>query len=294
MTAMVLLSLTLAQLSVERLIDEGRLSEARAALDSVADAKRLVLLEAMILYREGQPAAALEKLQPRLDSGDAAPDSYKLAALCLVALNRAREAGPYLHEGVRRKPDDAMAHYYLGMHQLQERHYVEAAASFRQAITLNPQYPDSYTMLGLALEESGDDAGALENYREGVERTEKLHVPKDSAYIYLARFYQGRGRSADVIPLAEKILDLNPRSVEAILLKGKACVELADYPAAIRALDRGVELAPRDKRLRYQRMRAYQLSGRLAEAEGERDAYRKLTGEELKRWEDNVTKPIKP
>lgn len=294
MTATVLLSLTLAQLSVERLIDEGRLNEARAALSSIEDAKRLALLEAMILYREAQPAAALEKLQPRLDSGDAAPDSYKLAALCLVAMNRAREAGPYLHEAVRRKPDDAMARYYLGMHHLQLRQYADAAASFRRAIELNPQYPDSYTMLGLALEESGDDEGALANYREGVARTEKLGIRKDSAYIYLARFYQGRNKSAEVLPIADKILEIDPRSVEALLLKGKACVDLADYAAALRALDRGVELAPKDKRLRYQRMRAYQLLGRASDAESERDAYRKITGDELRRWEDSVIKPSKP
>lgn len=286
--------LVIAQLSVERLIDQGRLEEARAALSSVEDGRRLALLEAMILFRESKPAAALARLRPQLETGDAAPDSYKLAALCLVAMNRPREAGTYLQEAVRRKPEDAMAHYYLGMHRLQERQYADAAASLRQAVRLNPEYPDSYTMLGLALEESGDDEGALANYQVGAERTEKLGVPKESAYIYLARFYQGRNRNQEVLSAANKALAINPRNAEAWLLKGKALLETGDYDAAIRALDRGVELAPKDKRLRYQRMRAFQRSGRTEEARRERETYQKMTGEELDRWENSVLKEPKP
>jgi tetratricopeptide (TPR) repeat protein len=291
--AILLTVLFAADVPVERLIDQGRLAEARAVLaqSPPADARRAALLEAMILYRESKPGEALAKLRPQLDAGDASADSYKLAALCLVATGEKREAGRYIRQAVARKADDAMAQYYLGLFLMDGRDFDGAAASLREAIRLNPAYPDSYTMLGLALEESGQEEAALEQYREGVARVERLGLPRPSAYIYPARFFQARGRNAEAFPLLDLALKADPRSAEAWLLKGKAHAELSEIPAAITALEKAAALAPNDKRPHFQLMRVYQRAGRNEDARRERDVYQRMTGAELGRWEESVLKP---
>ena len=293
---LVLLALLLASdVSIERLIDEGRLAEAKAALTAIksqpGDARRVALLEAMILYREAKPREALATLKPQLQTKDGLADSYKLAALCLIATGDKQRAGDYIREAVARKPDDAMAHYYLGLSLMDLRDFESAAASLREAIRLNPAYPDSYTMLGLALEESGQDEAALEQYREGVARGERLRVQRPSPYIYLARYYQSRGKNAKALPVLDRALEADLKSAEAWLLKGKAHSELADIPAAIAALERAASLVPNDKRPRFQLMRVYQRAGRNEDARREREAYQRMTGNELTRWEESVLKP---
>ncbi len=280
------------QIPVERLIDQGRLAEARLSLEQLRlvepDARRVALLEAMILYREGTPDQALLRLVPQLDANDGLADSYKLAALCLVAVGKPREAGPYIQQAVRLMPDDAMAHYYLGLSQLDLRQSENAVESLRRSVRLNESYPDAHVMLGLALEESAHEDQAEASYRLGVELTEKLKLRRETSFVYLGRFLQARGRNEEALPFLSKATEANPRSAEAWLLMGKARLELGRLDSALAALQKAVELAPNDKRPRYQLMRAYQRLGRPDDARRERESYQRMTTQELSRWERSV------
>lgn len=285
--------------AIERLIDLGRLAEARARLSALTgEPDRAALLESMILYREGKPAASLAGLAPILENSRRSSSSgatvatfaaaHKLAALSLVALGRPAEAGPHIVEAVRLAPKDFMARYYLGLHQLDKRQPEQAAATFEEAVRLNPDYPDTHTMLGLAREQSGRDAEALASYRQAVELTARLRIKRESAYVYLGRYLHSRGAHDEAALHLEAAVSANPKSTEAWLLLGRTRSALARHTAALEALQRAAGLAPRDKRVRFQLMQAYQRGGRLDEARREKQIYEALSDSELGRWEEHV------
>ena len=67
-------------------------------------------------------------------------------------------------EEVRNNPDDAEAHYNLGIAYSKLGKYKEAIESFKQAIRINPDFADAHFNLGLAYVLSNDRASALEQY----------------------------------------------------------------------------------------------------------------------------------
>jgi tetratricopeptide (TPR) repeat protein len=284
--------------TIERLIDQGRHDEARRKMAelrvSEPESPRLALLEGMILFREGRPGDALRALQPSVDALTAPAASYKLAALCLVAVGKSREAAPFIREAIRRQPDDPMAHYYLGLHLLETRHYDESASAFLESIRLNPNYPDAHSMLGLVREEAGRYDEALVEYQEAVRLNVQLSLRRESPHIYLARHFHSRGRNREALESIEPALRLNPQSAEAWLLAGKIHLELEQADKAIFALEKAVAIAPRDKRIRYQKMRVYQKLGKFEEARVEREAYERMSETELTLWEDNVLRKSRP
>ncbi len=293
--ALVAAAQTPAPVTIERLIDTGRLGEAREQLAPLRvpspESPRVLLLDAMILYRENKPAEALAQLQRLLRALPQHANGHKLAALCLVALRRADEAGPHIAEAVRLAPDDFMARYYLGLHQIDRRQPERAAATFAEAITRNPDYPDSHTMFGFAMEQLGRDDEALPAYRRGVELNERLRLRRASPGLYLGRFLQTRHRDEEALPVLEAAVAVSGQSAESWLLLGKARAALGRHEDALAALTRALELSPRDKRVRYALMQTYQRMGRAEDARRERAAYDRMASQELTRWEESLQAP---
>jgi len=67
------------------------------------------------------------------------------------------------------QPDNAMIWYGLASEQYKLENWAEAAKSLRQVVSLNPDYTAAYQMLGTALANSGDLAGATQAWRDGIE-----------------------------------------------------------------------------------------------------------------------------
>jgi predicted Zn-dependent protease len=67
------------------------------------------------------------------------------------------------------QPDNAMIWYGLASEQYKLENWVEAAKSLRQVVSLNPDYTAAYQMLGTALANSNDVAGAQQAWKDGIE-----------------------------------------------------------------------------------------------------------------------------
>jgi Tfp pilus assembly protein PilF len=63
-------------------------------------------------------------------------------------------------------PDNAEAHYNLGLSLARLNRLDEAAAELKEAIALNPRYSNARVQLGLVLSAKGDPEGAVNVYRE--------------------------------------------------------------------------------------------------------------------------------
>lgn len=67
--------------------------------------------------------------------------------------------------GVR---DGALLRFSIGNAQLGDGDYVEAAASFREALGFDPAYSAAWKLLGKALLATDNEAGAAEAWRQGI------------------------------------------------------------------------------------------------------------------------------
>lgn len=266
--------------TVEKLIDQGRLQEARVKLrEQLAkegERPRLLLFEAMILYRENRYQDSLQKLERVLSLTDNDPNVYKLIGLNLVAGGRGDLAGSYFEKAVALAPRDFMARYYLGLHQLTGKQFALAAASAQLAIKLNPKYLDGYLVLGVAQEQVGKENEAIQTYRQACEIAEQHQIKVETPFLYLARLLISLQQfEPSLVPL-KKALAINPNLAEAHTLLGQTLSRFEQYEQALQSLQEAVRLAPNEKSPHYLLMGIYQKLGKTEDARREREFFRAL------------------
>jgi len=86
-------------------------------------------------------------------------------AVALARLNRPREAMEQLEMALRTDANLPDAHEMLGNLQQSEGHLDKAVAEYREAVRLRPDFGRARLDLGVALAETGDAAGAVEQLR---------------------------------------------------------------------------------------------------------------------------------
>ena len=69
--------------------------------------------------------------------------------------------------------DGALLRFSLGMHYLAAGEPARAAVHLRRAVEQDPAYSAAWKLLGKALAESGDTAGAMSAYRDGIAAAEQ-------------------------------------------------------------------------------------------------------------------------
>lgn len=74
---------------------------------------------------------------------------------------------------LERDPENPMVLYSLGNEMFKEEKYVEARGYLDKAVRNKPDYSVAYRMLGRALYELGEDAGARQVFTEGREVAER-------------------------------------------------------------------------------------------------------------------------
>jgi tetratricopeptide (TPR) repeat protein len=273
-----------AEPTIERLIDQGRLPEARAKLRErfakEGERPRLLLFEAMILYREHQYLDSLRKLERSLSLHDGDADVYKLIGLNLVSVGKADLAAQYFEKAVELAPGDFMARYYVGLYQLTSKQYAQAETTARATLKLNPKYVDAWLLLGVAQEQLGQEEAAIETYRQSIEMTEQQPLKSELPFLYLARLLVSLQRFAPSLPPLKRAVLINPQSSEAFALLGRVLGRLGQYEEARRALEEAIRLAPQEKTAHFLLMGIYQKLGKADEARREMQIFRALEEKE--------------
>jgi len=203
-------------------------------------------------------------------------------------------AARHLDRAVKRHPDYADAHAYLG-HALDQMGYRdEALFHLLKAVALAPRSAVAHTLLGLHYDGWGDVTVARAEYETAYDlaptnpaicveigqtwvaearytvaeiwlREAVSLQPHDPAlWEVLARFYLDHNITSNdrALEATERLLELAPDSAQAHDLRGWAAFEMGEYEAADRHLRRAIELDPR-------LALAYYHLGRLRDAEGD-------------------------
>lgn len=153
--------------------------------------------------------------------------------------------------------DFRAAHYNLGVYSRQTGEHAKAAAEFRTAAALNPEYlkdPAFVEALADSSERSGDDAQAFELYEK---LARELEPRNPQATYKLGMIYLRRGMDARAVDLLAETVRRDPSFAVAYEPLAEANRRLRNFNAALGALERGAAAAPRDWKLRLLRAKIY-------------------------------------
>jgi len=131
-------------------------------------------------------------------------------------------------EVVRKRPDDALAHYHLGFAEGMMGYRTEEVKEYQRGAALGLRNWDLFLNLGLAEFENGDLDAATDNLRQAV----LLGEDHPESHFNLALVYERRGLLADAEREMLTSLRLNPKQPDA---RNSLAVIYAEERKSVRA-----------------------------------------------------------
>jgi Flp pilus assembly protein TadD len=213
----------------------------------VANPLNDLLDEAQAALDKNDFAAAIPPLQKFIvEKPDVAFTHFQLA-YAFTGLHQNDQARPEYERAIALDPKMAEAHLNLGILNL-EKDPAQAAASLRKAVELLPSQSRPRFLLGLALERSGDVAGAADSF----EAASHLDPNDNEALIHLGDALLELKRPAEAEKKFRLVADRQPKSVPA--LRGLAhSLDGQSKPEAMDAYRNYLAVQPNDSsaRTRY-------------------------------------------
>lgn len=261
-------ALTAATASLKSQSSPSETPAARQHALAEADEKRGNSLDAV---REYQRAAELDPSESNLfDWG-----------LELLTHRAAEPAIEVFTKGNRLFPSSGRMLLGLAVAFYMRGDYDRAAQRFFEASDLNPDDPVPYTFLGRI------QTSAITKSHEYLQHVARFATrdPNDAwaNYYYAACLWNQRTNPEDlavtsqVRQLLNKTIHLNPTLAPPYLLLGILNSEQKDFPNAISAYRKAIEVSPNIEEAHYRLSQAYELSGEKDKAQEELDLYKQLS-----------------
>ncbi|MEO8342857.1 MAG: tetratricopeptide repeat protein [Gallionella sp.] len=151
-----------------------------------------------------------------------------------------KDALPAFQRVAKLMPDDAEAHYNLGIVLKSAGQLNNAAASYRRAIALKPDYAEAHSNLGNTLTDLGQPKDAVISYRRAL----KLNPDSADAHNNLGTALKDIGQLKDAIASYQQAVALKPDFVLAYYNLGNALKELGQLDEAMHNYRRAIVLKP--------------------------------------------------
>lgn len=149
-----------------------------------------------------------------------------------------------------------------GLALMQQKNYVKAAAAFKQATALTPDYVDAWNMLASAKTQLGKKKEATEAYVISL----KLNPNQDQVQVNLANVYIEDKKYIDAEKALKGALISNPQNTTAQYTLGQVYLQVEKFPQAEAAFRKTIQLSPRDGNPYYALGLALNKQGRSSDA----------------------------
>lgn len=186
------------------------------------------------------------------------PDAYYEFLIARRLESQGDQAGALaaLQRAANADPRSSMLRAELASFHLRRNRREDAERAANEAIALEANNPDAHRVLGLifaARSEAGgrgQGGGTAENVRRAIEHLEKATVSTASAsdinlYYTLGRLYTRAGDAAKAVQALQRVVALNPNSVQGRLALAQAYAGADNIEGAIEALAEIAEDEPR-------------------------------------------------
>jgi tetratricopeptide (TPR) repeat protein len=243
---------------------------------------------------------------------------------CLAGTGRFKDAAARFRTLTTLEPEVAAHRYNLGLALLNVGDFASAEASFRETLRLAPEHPRAEVQLGNALlaqarqgstgkmreaseaytralarsgndpelrfnlaftlARTGDEAGALEQYRQVIRVAPGF--PRVHFFLGITAFQLGRWEEA--APALREAMDRGQTDFYMHYYLGSTLLKLEDQAGARRHLTRAVELDPQHPGAHFQLATLHRAAGEKEQAMEELRAFRDLTARQEAEWRANA------
>lgn len=252
-------SLLSGSLSAARGDYQAAMKDASVALTDPETEVRGIVLFGECLYQCEQFVDAGEMWAKALELDRDNVDALRWLGIAYYELGAVREATYYLRRAAELRPDDPGPHRLIGQMGARRGDLTMAENAYQEALRRAPRREDNDEVrFGLAavLLRLRRPQEALDLLAHCIQEANVLGLEADCEYSL------GHGEKARL--LLEQALRLDPDLFRALELKGRNLLERQDFAAAAKALERAVELSPKESSALYDLALCYQ---RLGDAE---------------------------
>lgn len=223
---------------------EGRLQAARATLERVfamnpADATPLIDLTRIALDEKDDQGALGYLAHARTLRPNDASLPYEFGVICL-RMNLLGEAARAMGEAVKMAPDNADYNFAMGKVEPLAEDPAKALPYLQKYIALRPDDPKGTLALGAAYFRNKD----YENAALWLKRAEKERSTAAEAKYYLGRILREQDKLEEALAELSAADHLHPDQPEVLAELGQVYLQMRNYPAAAKALDRSLQLDP--------------------------------------------------
>lgn len=199
-------------------------------------------------FKNAQFAQALEPFTTEYRKHPDDPRLTLLLGMSHYGMGDYLVAIPYLQRGAQQQPANLPLRLALAHSCLWSRQFECVKTSYREILTLNPSSAEAEMLIGEALDETGDDAGAMEHFHAAVAANSK----EPNVHFGLGYLLWSRKAFEDAAHEFTEELANDPQQVQAQVYLADSYMELNRFREAeahLRAVlehDPGSELAHRD------------------------------------------------
>jgi serine/threonine-protein kinase len=252
----------------------------------------------MVHAGKGEYERAESEFRRALELDPLSADAYRELGAVLLKLDQTARAEETYKKAVELRKDDALSVKQLGVFYFKTGRYPEAERCFRQVIRMTPDSAKAYSNLGAVYKQEGRNSDASEAFQKSVSIEPTVNGYNNLGYYY---YYDGRysdaaaqfksaaalapddsqlwGNLADAyrwvpelkshapevyrhaVDLIGREIDINPRDAELHSRLATYRVALGDRPAALKEIERALELAPTDRSVRFKAALVYEQTG---------------------------------
>jgi len=232
-----------------------------------------VQLEGLVLYRLGQPAAAipyLERVRGWMPNANA--DANYVLGLCYMNARRYEEARRSFAMQFGENPDSAEAYLLMGTMLMHANLEELAAEQARKALQISPNLPLAHFMLGeVALFKSNTDEAITE-----LEAERRINPGYAHLYDRLGDAYLHAGKTTEAQQSLTKAISLDTTSTGPFILMGEVLLRRQDARTALLYLQHAEKMDPGNYVTHTLLAQAYRRAGREDDAKRETDLASKI------------------
>ncbi|HKX31643.1 MAG TPA: FG-GAP-like repeat-containing protein, partial [Blastocatellia bacterium] len=152
--------------------------------------------------------------------------AWKLGGLALQLSQQLPAAEQELAAALKLFPADADLWFYLARVQYLESSLKSSEQSARRALELQDEHADAHTQLAMTLDARHDDSNALTHYVRAIELNRKQQRAQTLPLVYAGQLLARLGRDEEALDYLTRAVNLNPRSSETLLARGRVLERL--------------------------------------------------------------------
>jgi len=193
------------------------------------------LNQLIAMFNEGRTAEVETQAKILVEQFPFAGHAWQILGVAQQA--QGKPAAQALERAVNLMPENAEAHYNLGVAQEDKGRLEEAEASFRQALVLNPWFPNAHCYLGHTQRKQGLFEEALDSYRA----TLAIDPTHYGANIFLQFSLMREGRLVEAEELCRRTLKFKSDFSEMRQLHAKSLAYMSNFTDVVQESDRALE-----------------------------------------------------